>query len=95
MSEKKVWYIYLASHGVIPFTSLPNKKILYLSRLKAIADDKINVTKKKKFVLAGIVGKAENACYQNFLLFPTMFSKGFFLQVTKNRIVWQRNYVLE
>ena len=30
-----------------------------------------------------IVGKGENAGNQHFLLFPTMFSKGFFLRVVK------------
>ena len=61
---------------------LPNNKILDLSKLKAFADDKINVTKKQKFSLEwveSIVVNGENACYQHFLLFPTMFSKGFFL----------------
>ena len=30
-----------------------------------------------------IVGKGENAGYQHFLLFPTMFSKGFLYRVIK------------
>ena len=57
-------------------------KNLDRSTLKAIADDKINVNKKLKFDMGrveNIVGKGENAGYQHFLLFPTMFSKGFFL----------------
>ena len=29
-------------------------------------------------MVANIVGKGENAGYQHFLLFPTMFSKDFF-----------------
>ena len=33
--------------------SLPNNKFLYLSRLKELADDKINVTKKLDFFLEG------------------------------------------
>ena len=47
-----------------------------LSKLKARADDKINVTEKLKFDLGrteNIVGKGENAGYQHFLLFPKCF----------------------
>ena len=35
-----------------------------------------------------IVGKGENAGYQHFLHFPTMFSKGFFPKVIRFGIVW-------
>ena len=55
------------------FNSLPNGKILDYSKLKAIADNKLNVYQKLKFVLGrveNIVGKEENADYQHFLLFP-------------------------
>ena len=44
-----------------------------LSNLTTFADDKINVTKKLKFVLGrveNIVGKGENAGHQHFYLFP-------------------------
>ena len=62
---------------------------LGLSKLKAqIEDGKSNVTKNIKVVfhsIENIVGKEENAGYQHFLLFPTMFSKGFFLQCVKSR----------
>ena len=53
--------------------TLPNNKILDLSKLKGSADNKINVTKKLKFALEraeNIVGKGENSDYQHFLLFP-------------------------
>ena len=53
--------------------SFPNDKILDWSKLKALADDKINVNEKLKFGL-GRVGnsmeKGENAGYLHFLLFP-------------------------
>ena len=52
---------------------LSNKKILDWSKLKAFADDKINVTQKLIFALGrveNIVGKGENAGYQHFLFFP-------------------------
>ena len=52
--------------------------MLESSKLKAFADDKINVIEKLKFGLGrveNIVGKGENACYQYkyFLLFPQCF----------------------
>ena len=58
--------------------SLPNNKILDWSKLKAFANEKINVTEKLKFVLGkviNIVGKGGNAGYQRFLLFPHCFPK--------------------
>ena len=73
------------------FNSLPNDKILDWSRLKALADDKINVTEKLKFVLRrveNIVGKGENAGYQHFLLFPQCFQKASFQGSLKVGIVW-------
>ena len=60
---------------------------------KHFADEKINSSKKLTFMLGrveNIVGKGENAGYQHFLLFHTMFSKGFFLKVIESR-----NYVVK
>ena len=60
------------------FNSLPNDNILGLFELKALAYDKINVTKKLKFVMERVenfVGKGRNAGYQHFLLFPQCFQK--------------------
>ena len=62
--------------------SLPNNKILDLSELKAFADDKLNVTQNVKVIfcrIENIVVKEENAGYQHFLSFPTIFPKGFLL----------------
>ena len=59
---------------MIPLT-LPNNKILDLSKLKVFADDKIIMTQNLNFVLGrveNIVGKGENAGYKHFL---PMFSK--------------------
>ena len=67
----------------IMITSLPNNKILDWSELKAFADDKINVNQKLKFDISkveNIVEQGENASYQDFLLFPKCFQKGFFFQ---------------
>ena len=58
--------------------SLLNDKIVAWSKLKALADDKINLSEKLKFVLErveNIVGKGENAGYQYFLLYPKCFQK--------------------
>ena len=63
-------------------------KFLDWSRLKACADDNINVTKKLILVLGrveNIMGKGENTGYQHFLLFPQCFSKGFLYRVVKSR----------
>ena len=57
---------------------ITNDKIFDLSKLKAFADEKINVNKKLKFYLGrveNIVGKGENAGHQHFLLFPQCFQK--------------------
>ena len=61
-----------------PFNSLPNDKFSDWSKLKAFADDKLNLTEKLKLELErveNIVGKGENAGYQHFLLFPQCFQK--------------------
>ena len=70
---------------------LPNDKISDWSKLRAFADDKIDVTEKLKFVLGrveNIVGKGENAGYQHFLLFPSCFHKASFSESLKVGIVW-------
>ena len=58
------------------------------SKFRELADDKINVTEKLKFLLGrveNIVGKGENAGYQHFILFLKFFSKGFITRVVKSR----------
>ena len=65
------------------FNSLPNDKILDWSKCTAFADDKIKVAN-MIFVFdraENIMGKGENAGYQYFFPFPSMFSKGFLLWV--------------
>ena len=60
------------------FNSSPNDNIFDRSKLKAFAGDKMNMTEKMKIVperMENIVGKGENAGYQNFLLFPQCFQK--------------------
>ena len=84
------WRIYI--------NPLPDDKILDLPKLKAFADDKLNVTQNIKGVfhrIENIVGKEENAGYQHFLLFPQFFEKAFSSRVSKVVIVWEKvNQVL-
>ena len=57
----------------LTFNSLPNNKIVHWSNLKVFADDKIYITEKLNFLggwVEDIMGKEENAGYQDFLLFP-------------------------
>ena len=52
---------------------LPNDKILDTTKLKAFADDNLNVAKKMISVfdiVQNTSGKGENTGYQHFLLFP-------------------------
>ena len=61
--------------------SLTNNKILDQSKLKAFADDNLNVNKELKLALGrveNIVGKGENADYQHFLLFHNVFKRLYF-----------------
>ena len=70
--------------------SLPNNRILNWSKLKAFANDKINMAKKLKFVLRrveNVMGKGENAGYQHFLLFPQCFQTASFSGSLKVGIV--------
>ena len=72
-------------------SSLPNKKSVNWSILKAFADDKLDWAEKFKFVLGrveNIVGIGENAGYQHFLLFPQCFQKASFQEWLKVGIVW-------
>ena len=63
--------------------TLPKDKNLDLSKPKAYADNKIDVTQNLKFVLGrieNIVGNGEIACYQHSFCFsPPCFYKGFFI----------------
>ena len=61
--------------------SLPNDKILDLSKVKPFKGDKINVTQKPNFPFGRVenmLRKRENAGYQHFLFFPQCFQKDTF-----------------
>ena len=71
-----------------------SKILLFAKELKAFAHDKINMTEKLKFHLEwvelNIVGKGENAGYQQFLLSPQCFQKDSYTELLKVEIVWER-----
>ena len=64
--------------------SFTNEKVLDLSKLKALADGKIDVAQKLKSVYERVentVGIGQKAGYQHCVLFPQCFQKSFFLGV--------------
>ena len=70
------------------FNCLPNDTIVEVTKLKAFADDMLNMAKMMISLFDRVentVGKGENACYQHFFIFPTAFSKPFFFRVVKSR----------
>ena len=79
--------IYTLSYGNVFYldniNSLPNDKIFDWSKLKTVADDKINMSEKFKICFGKgrkIVGKGENAGDQSFLPVPLMLSKKLLIQ---------------
>ena len=73
--------------------SLPNDRFLDWFKLRAFADNELNLTEKLKFVLGrveNIVGKGENADFQDFLLFPQCFQMASFSRSLKVGIVLKR-----
>ena len=75
----------------ILFNPLPNNKILDMTKLKAFADDKLNIDKMTISVLDRVEnteGKGENAGYQHFLLYPQCFPWPSSLRLLKVGIVW-------
>ena len=71
--------------------ALPNGKISDWSKLKAFADNKINVAEMMISLpdkIENIVGKGENADYQHFLHFPQSFQMPSLSGSLKVGIVW-------
>ena len=70
--------------------TLPNDKIFDWTKLKALADYKLDI----KIIISiydrieNIVGKGQNAGFQHFLLFPQCFQKFSFSGSLKVGIVW-------
>ena len=81
-------YAYLTI--VFPLSILSRREKKYLSKLKALADDKLNVPKSIQFVyltVETIVGHGENAGNQHFLLFPHFFFKRAFSSCASRIII--------
>ena len=73
--------------------SLPSNEFSDWFKLKAFADNKVNVRWKHKLFLGwvkNIMGKGENAVGQHFLLSPQCFQKASFPLLLKVGIVWYR-----
>ena len=64
-------------------SSSPEAKVSALSKLKALADDKLNVTQDIKFVFPKRCWKSVKFWLPAFATFPTMFSKAFALGTSK------------
>ena len=72
---------------------LSDTKFLDMTKLKAFADNKLNVPKitiSHCDRVENTVGKEGNAGYQHFPPFPQCFQKPSSLGSLKVRIVWQR-----
>ena len=70
---------------------LPNDRFLHMTKLKAFADDKLNVAKMTISLccrLETTVGKEENAGYQHFLLFQQCFPRLSSLVLLEVRMLW-------
>ena len=79
----------------IGFHSVKDDKILASSKLKAFADNKLNVTENIEFVylrLENIVEKIRKCWLPAFSSFPKMFSKGLFLAGVKSRNYEAKGY---
>ena len=81
-----LWFIISTLKKHLDKSSLNN-----MTKLKAFAEDKINVAQMMISVfdrVENIVGKGKNAGNQHFLLFQWCFRKASFLGSLKVQIVW-------
>ena len=73
--------------------TFPKQQILDSSKLKQFADDNFKFYENGRQLSEQVensVGKGEIACYKQFLLFPTVFSRDLFCSHVKPRLVWAR-----
>ena len=87
IGEKKMHFLLFSQC----FNSLPNDKILDVTKLKAFADDKLNIVKTMISLYnreENTVEKGENVGYQHFLLFEQCFPKPSSSGSLKVGIVW-------
>ena len=69
-------------------TSLPNDNFVDLSKLRAYADDMLDVVQMNRFSLdsmENLVGKEENGWLPAFSPFPAWFSRDYFLMVVESQ----------
>ena len=67
-------------HYIVSLNSLPNDIIADWSKINVVKQFKCGFGR-----IENMVGKGENAGYQHFLLFSTMFLKALFLRVINSR----------
>ena len=96
MHQKDALSSLLPAHD--SFNPFPHDKILDQTKLKAFADDKLNVTKMIIYVfdrVENIVGKGEIACTSNFSFSHNFFQKASFSDPSKGVIVsdWVKCYL--
>ena len=81
-----VWNYYFSLYSILKLTIWQIAKIFNLSKFKALAEDKINVTQKLKFYFGridNILEKGENAGYFHLLFSPNVV-KSYFLRLSKS-----------
>ena len=87
----EIFFLKYVTHKC-PLT-LPNQKLLELTKFKAFADNNLNVTKMKALVFDGVeieVGKGEKAgLITSIFSFSLIIFKAFFKSL-KPGIMWQR-----
>ena len=86
-----IWNRVKALQNTMLINPLPNDNILDETKLKALADDKLNVAKLTISLferVENIVRKGENARYKHFLLFQQCFPNHSSFRSLKVRIVW-------
>ena len=84
------------SHTSSCFKSFSKRPILDSSKLKGFADDNFEFDKNsRKFSkwVGNTVGKGEIACYEQFLFFPSAFSKEVYYRHIKTRTYLGKGYV--
>ena len=92
LKKKKVLITTAAYLHNVSLNPFPQDKILDQTKLKAFADDKLNVTKMIISVFDRVentVGKGEIACTSNFSFSHSVFQKASFPDVSKRVIVWE------
>ena len=84
------FYNHLYNYNLVKFNSLPKDNVLNWSKLKALADNKLNILVNLKFDFGKVeskLEKEENAGYQHFLLFQKFFKMAYFPGLLKVVIV--------